>query len=188
MQLRCPPNLRIDDAVRDEVVYKLARDALEVLRSLHDGQRHTEGFEVIGKRPRVGLCPEPLAQRPRIGRWDVNGVACCYLNNRVWPHPTVEVIVQGDLRQGFDNDIGSRKNVLAALARRNLGKNKSTHEPMIPPMSGPISRADSPTPQAPSRASWARAKRAASLAERVKTGSPAFTASPGLTCRSIPAA
>jgi hypothetical protein len=47
VQLRCPANLGVDNAIGDKIINELPGDAFEVVGGLHDRQRHGERREVI---------------------------------------------------------------------------------------------------------------------------------------------
>lgn len=97
-----PTDFAVDDAVGAEVVDEVAGDATQAVRGLHDCCGHVEGLQVLDERPRVGLVGEPVRELGRICRWKFEADLVGKLDDRLGAQPTVEVVVQRDLRQRTD--------------------------------------------------------------------------------------
>ena len=121
VELRCPSNLGVHNSVRNEVIDKLACDSFEVCGCLHDRQCHLKSCQVVGQRTGIRLRPEPLTESASVIGGQVNASVRCQVNDCLRTYATIEVVVERDLGKHLNDDVGSGKDVLASLARGNLG-------------------------------------------------------------------
>ena len=129
VESRCPADLRVSDAVRDQVLDQLGGHSLECLGGLEQRDRQVEEGEQLGL---VGapLGTDHAALRLLEGEWHADRRREIDRGRR--PHGPVEVLVQLGLRertQGIDGDHGAMIGTRAAIsidgdARRSGGPDR----------------------------------------------------------------
>jgi hypothetical protein len=67
------------------------------------------------------LRPEPLTESASVICGQVNASVRCQVNDCLRTYATIEVVVERDLGKHLNDDVGSGEDVLASLARGNLG-------------------------------------------------------------------
>ena len=91
-------DLGVDDAVRGEVLHALAGDPGEGSAGLHHRDGVVERLQVAHQRAGVRGVGEPLAQRGRVARGQLVADLRGEVQDGLRAQPTVEVVVQQDLR------------------------------------------------------------------------------------------
>ena len=100
VQLRCEPDLGVDDVVGDQVLDALVGDPVQRLRGLHDADGVRERLQVAHQRSAVRGGAEERRERVGVGGGQrVVPVLLGQLQHGRGPQAAVEVVVQQRLRR-----------------------------------------------------------------------------------------
>ncbi len=98
-----PAGLGVDHAVRGLILDELPRHPLQLRVRLHYRDGVLEGLQVAHQRPGVGRLEEPVGQGAGVVRGQLMIDLRSQFQHGGRAQPAVQMVVQGDLRQGLQN-------------------------------------------------------------------------------------